>query len=400
MPRLADGAGDSRVSPYNQPGLDHPTIHFNKSYLLRCARRDFKMKDHNRKENWSYACGLTCPVPLTDHDSVQLAHGSGGKLSAELISKFFQPRFSNNILDRLEDQAVLELPPGRLAFSTDTFVVDPLFFPGGSIGDLAINGTVNDVCMCGATPLYLSVGFVLEEGLSLAVLHRILLDMEKSAGRAGVRVVTGDTKVVHRGGGDKVFINTAGIGGLGDDLRLSAASLRVGDKIILSGTLADHGMAVMACRQGLSFQASIASDTVPLNGLVNEMLRASRGIRAMRDPTRGGLAATLNEFARSANLGLMVDREVLPVRPEVAGACEVLGIDPLHVANEGKLVAVAPPEEADKLVAAMHKHALGREAVVIGEVVEAHPGLVALKNNLGVLQVLDLPMGEQLPRIC
>lgn len=357
------------------------------------------MNDHARKQDWSFA-GLTCPMPLTDHDTVQLAHGSGGKLSAELINKFFQPRFRNSILDRLEDQAVLELPPGRLAFSTDTFVVDPLFFPGGSIGDLAINGTVNDVCMCGATPLYLSVGFVLEEGLPLAVLHRILLDMEKSAGRAGIKVVTGDTKVVHRGGCDKVFINTAGIGVLADDLRLSAASLQVGDKIILSGTLADHGMAVMACRQGLSFQANIESDTAPLNGLVREMLDVCRDIRAMRDPTRGGLAATLNEFAHAANLGLVVEREMLPLRPEVSGACEILGIDPLHVANEGKLVAVVPPASADKLVAVMRHHPLGRETAIIGEVVAAHPGLVALKNNLGVLQVLDLPLGEQLPRIC
>ncbi len=357
------------------------------------------MNNQDRNQDWFYA-GLSCPVPLTDHDTVQLAHGSGGKLSAELIGKFFLPRFRNSILDRMEDQAVLELPPGRLAFSTDTFVVDPLFFPGGSIGDLAINGTVNDVCMCGATPLYLSVGFVLEEGLPLAVLHRILLDMEKSADKAGIRVVTGDTKVVHRGGCDKVFINTAGIGVLADDLMLSAASLQVGDKIILSGTLADHGMAVMACRQGLSFQTAIESDTAPLNGLVREMLTVTREIRAMRDPTRGGLAATLNEFASSANLGLVVDRELLPVRPEVAGACEVLGIDPLHVANEGKLVAVAPPAVVEKLVEVMRNHPLGREAKVVGEVVAAHPGVVALKNNLGVLQVLDLPLGEQLPRIC
>jgi hydrogenase expression/formation protein HypE len=224
--------------------------------------------------------------------------------------------------------------------------------------------------------------------------------MEKAAGRAGVQVVTGDTKVVHRGGCDKIFINTAGIGVLADDLQLSAASLQVGDKIILSGSLADHGMAVMACRQGLSFQSTISSDTASLNGLVKVMLGASREIRAMRDPTRGGLAATLNEFARSAQLGLVVKRELLPVRPEVAGACEVLGIDPLHVANEGKLLAVAPAPAAEKLVSAMRSHPLGRETVIIGEVVAAHPGLVALQNNLGVLQVLDLPLGEQLPRIC
>lgn len=353
-------------------------------------------KDHNI--GWSGE--PVCPLPLTNHDTVQLAHGSGGRMSAELVAKFFQPRFSNPFLDRLEDQAVLPRPPGRLAFSTDTFVVDPLFFPGGSIGDLAVNGTVNDVCMSGATPLYLSAGFVLEEGLPLAVLHRILLDMERAARQAGVAVVTGDTKVVPRGSCDKIFINTTGLGVVPEGLTLAAASLAVGDQIILSGTLADHGMAVMTCRQGLSFQASITSDTASLQNLVGAMLAVGGAIRAMRDPTRGGLAATLNEFARSSRMGLVVERGLIPVRPEVVAACEILGIDPLTVANEGKLVAVVEAKIAGAMVTAMRKHPLGREATVIGEVVSAHPGLVAVKNSLGVSQALEMPLGEQLPRIC
>lgn len=356
------------------------------------------MTDDKHSRSWDG--GLACPVPLTKHDTVQLAHGSGGRMSAELVAKFFQPRFRNAILDRLEDQAVLDFPPGRLAFSTDTFVVDPLFFPGGSIGDLAVNGTVNDVCMSGATPRYLSAGFVLEEGLPLATLHRILLDMEEASRQAGVTVVTGDTKVVPRGSCDKIFINTTGLGVLADGLSLSSSSLAVGDKIILSGTLADHGMAVMTCRQGLSFQASITSDTASLHGLVAKMLCTRAAIRAMRDPTRGGLAATLNEFAVSSRLGLVVERELIPVRPEVAAACEILGIDPFTVANEGKLVAVVAARDAGRLLAGMREHPRGGEAVVIGEVVEGHPGLVAVRNGLGVSQVLEMPLGEQLPRIC
>jgi hydrogenase expression/formation protein HypE len=276
---------------------------------------------------------VVCPLPLTNHETVQLAHGSGGRMSAELVAKFFQPRFRNPFLDRLEDQAVLPRPAGRLAFSTDTFVVDPLFFPGGSIGDLAVNGTVNDVCMSGATPLYLSAGFVLEEGLPLATLHRVLLDMERAARQAGVTVVTGDTKVVPRGSCDKIFSNTTGLGRVPDGINLSAGSLMVGDRIILSGTLADHGMAVMTCRQGLSFQASVVSDTASLRELVTVMLAVGGAIRAMRDPTRGGLAATLNEFALSSGQGLVVERELIPVRPEVAAACEILGIDPFTVAK-------------------------------------------------------------------
>ncbi len=356
------------------------------------------MSDDNKNdEDFS---SFSCPLPRLNHDSVQLAHGSGGKLSAELLEKLFLPRFGNETLDRLEDQAVLTLPPGRLAFSTDTFVVDPIFFPGGNIGDLAINGTVNDIAMAGANPLYLSVGFVLEEGLPLEALHRILLSMEEAAWGAGVQIVTGDTKVVPRGSCDKIFINTSGIGVVPEGVNMSVASLPAGDKIILSGSVADHGMAIMTCRQGLSFQSGIESDTAALNSLVADMLMVSKEIRTMRDPTRGGLATTLNEFARSAATGIVVEQEKVLVNSDVLGACEILGIDPLSVANEGKLVAVVPAAVAEDIVQVMRQHPLGRQAMVIGEVVAEHPGVVALQTALGVSQVLDMPVGEQLPRIC
>ena len=343
---------------------------------------------------------LSCPVPILSHDTVQMAHGAGGKLSSELIDKIFLPRFSNTTLDMLEDQAILDNPGGRIAFSTDTFVVDPIFFPGGDIGDLAINGTVNDVAMSGAQPRFLSVGFVLEEGLPFEALHRIVLSMETAAKRAGVQIVTGDTKVVNRGSCDKVFINTSGIGFIADDVNISASNLRPGDRIIVSGTLADHGMAVMTSREGLSFQSKVTSDTAALNHLVQDMLEVSREIHALRDPTRGGLATTLNEFAASSQVGIQLYGENIPVRENVRGACEILGIDPLYVANEGKLVAVVPAEIADAMLKAMRANPLGLEAVIIGEVTESHPGLVALRTGLGANRIVDMPVGEQLPRIC
>lgn len=295
--------------------------------------------------------------------------------------------------------SVLENPGGRLAFSTDTFVVDPLFFPGGSIGDLAINGTVNDICMCGAKPFALSVGFIIEEGLDFSLLHRILLAMEKAAAVAGVRVVTGDTKVVPKGSCDKLFINTSGIGMVPDGVSISASHLQPGDRIILSGTVADHGMAVMTCRAGLSFQSEIESDTASLHDLVQEMIKVGP-IRAMRDPTRGGVATTLNEFAKAARKGIVVRQSAVKVHDKVRGACEILGIDPLTVANEGKLVAVVPVAVAETMVRGMREHHLGRQAAVIGEVTADHPGMVALETGLGTKQVLDMPVGEQLPRIC
>jgi len=343
---------------------------------------------------------MSCPMPLLDHDTVQLAHGAGGRLSADFIEKLILPRFRSAELEKLEDQAVLDLPPGRLAFSTDTFVVSPIFFPGGDIGDLAVNGTINDVAMSGAKPLALSVGFVLEEGLPLADFHRILCSMEQAAKAANVRIVTGDTKVVGKGHCDGIFINTSGLGVIPDGLNLSAASLVSGDAIILSGTLADHGMAVMTVREGLSFQSTVTSDTAALNGLIEVILGVCPEVRTMRDPTRGGAATSLNEFAAASGVGIRLEDDQLPVRPDVMGACEILGIDPLYVANEGKLIAVVPGEAATRVVTAMRAHALGADAVVIGEVVSDHPGLVTLRTGLGAERIVDMPVGEQLPRIC
>ena len=343
---------------------------------------------------------LSCPVPILSHDTVQLAHGAGGKLSNEMIDKIFLPRFSNTTLEKMEDQAILENPGGRIAFSTDTFVVDPIFFPGGNIGDLAINGTVNDVAMSGAQPKFLSVGFILEEGLPFETLHRIVLSMEAAAKLAGVQVVAGDTKVVNRGSCDKLFINTTGFGFVPDGVNISAANLRPGDKIILSGTIADHGMAVMTSREGLSFQSTVKSDTAGLNHLVNDMIATSNDIHALRDPTRGGLATSLNEFAATSNVGIQLEDDRIPVRDDVRGACEILGIDPLYVANEGKLVAVVPANIAEAMLAVMKKNPLGEHAAIIGEVTDSHPGVVALRTGLGANRIVDMPVGEQLPRIC
>ena len=343
---------------------------------------------------------MSCPLPLMDHDSIQLAHGAGGLLSAELIDKLILPRFACPELDKLEDQAVLDLPAGRVAFSTDTFVVSPIFFPGGDIGDLAINGTVNDVAMSGAEVHALSVGFVLEEGLPLADFHRILCSMETAAARAGVRIVTGDTKVVGKGSCDGIFINTSGVGVIPSGLNLSAGSLEPGDRVILSGTLADHGMAVMTVREGLSFQSTVTSDTAALNGLIKTILAAGPGTKTLRDPTRGGAATSLNEFAQASGVGIKLDESTIKVRPDVAGACEILGIDPMYVANEGKVIAVVPAAEAEAVLAAMRAHEHGRDAAVIGAVVADHPGLVAMKTPLGAERIVDMPVGEQLPRIC
>jgi len=343
---------------------------------------------------------LSCPVPILSHDTVQLAHGAGGKLSSEMIEKIFLPRFSNTTLEKMEDQAVLDNPGGRIAFSTDTFVVDPIFFPGGDIGDLAINGTVNDVAMSGAQPKFMSVGFILEEGLPFETLHRVVLSMEKAAKIAGVEIVAGDTKVVNRGSCDKLFINTTGIGFVPDNVHISASNLKSGDKILISGTLADHGMAVMTTREGLSFQSTVTSDTAGLNHLVSDILSVSNDIHAMRDPTRGGLATSLNEFAASSQIGIQLYGDTIPVKENVRGACEILGIDPLYVANEGKLVVVVPPEIADEVLAVMRRNSLGKDSVIVGEVTEKHPGIVAMSTGLGANRIVDMPVGEQLPRIC
>jgi hydrogenase expression/formation protein HypE len=345
-------------------------------------------------ENW------TCPLPLRDYPNVVLGHGGGGKLSAELIKYLFLPSFENEILANLGDSAIIEIGGQRLAVSTDSFVVHPLFFPGGCIGDLAIYGTVNDIAMSGATPLFLSVGFIIEEGLSLTVLGNIVERMAQSAKNAGVLLITGDTKVVDKGHGDGLFINTTGIGLLAPEINIAPNQAAVGDVVIVSGTIGDHGMAVMSVREGLEFDTIIESDTAPLNGLVSAMLDTSYDIHVLRDPTRGGLASTLNEIANTSNVGIVLDEQSIPVNPAVQAACEMLGMDPLYVANEGKLVAIVPQDKADIILATMKQHPLGQKSAIIGTVVEQHPGILIVRTPIGGSRVVDMQIGEQLPRIC
>ena len=333
-------------------------------------------------------------------DRVLLAHGSGGTMMRELIEEVFISGFADDELSRMDDAAVLALPPGALAFSTDTYVVDPLFFPGADIGRLAVCGTVNDVATSGATPLYLSVGFVLEEGFPIADLRRVLVSMREAALEAGVRIVTGDTKVVQRGHGDGIYINTAGVGVLPDDRRLSGSACKPGDKVLLSGTLGDHGIAVISTREGLSFSTDIESDAAPLNMLVAAVLAAAPGTRCFRDPTRGGLSSTLNELASASGVSITVEEDDVPVHDQVRGACEMLGYDVYQVANEGKMVAVVPAEEAADALAAMRSVRYGEDAAVIGEVAESPSGKVYVHTGFGAKRIMDMLVGEQLPRIC
>jgi hydrogenase expression/formation protein HypE len=349
---------------------------------------------------------MICPVPMTQYEHVLLGHGSGGRLTADLIEKLFVPAFGNDILTALEDQATLSLADQleakgpRIAFTTDSFVVRPIFFPGGDIGRLAVNGTVNDLAVGGAEPLVLSAAFILEEGLPMADLRRIVASMREACREAGVTLVTGDTKVVDRGKGDQVFITTSGIGLVPDGRSLSISNARPGDRIILSGTLGDHGMAIMSVREGLEFETVLESDTAPLTDLTRVMLKACPRIRCMRDPTRGGLASTLNELAAASRIGVKIMESAIPYRPEVRAACEMLGLDPLYVANEGKLMAVVPADDADKLLAAVRGHPLGRDATIIGTVVADHVGMVVMKSLIGGERVVSMLAGEQLPRIC
>ncbi len=346
----------------------------------------------------------SCPLPVFEHPQIVLGHGSGGKLSAELIEKVFVSRFRNSTLERMDDQAVLKIGDTRLAFTTDSFVVTPIFFPGGDIGTLAVNGTVNDLAMGGAKPLYLSAAFILEEGLPAAELERVVDSMAEAAQSAGVQLVTGDTKVVNRGKGDKVFITTTGIGVVPPGVRMSADRARPGDKILLSGFIGDHGITILSQREGLEFESALESDCAALNGLVDAMLDAVggdlEGFRVMRDPTRGGVATVLNEIAGRSRAGMVLRESAIPVRDAVRGACEMLGLDPLYVANEGKLVAIIAPEIAERVLAAMKAHPLGAESCVIGKVAEQHPGMVLMKTGVGGTRVVDVLFGEQLPRIC
>lgn len=348
----------------------------------------------------------SCPLPVTaaSHQQIVLGHGSGGKLTADLIENVFLPAFRNPILERMEDQAVLSVGNAQLAFTTDSFVVTPIFFPGGDIGRLAVHGTINDLSMSGARPLFLSAAFILEEGLAIDDLRRVVDSMRAAAAEVGVQLVTGDTKVVDRGKGDQIFINTTGIGMIEKDVTISADRARIGDKIIVSGYIGDHGITILSQREGLQFESAIESDCASLYGLVEVMLATSSTnsnfIHTLRDPTRGGVATALNEIAKRAGIGILLDERNIPVRQSVQGACEVLGLDPLYVANEGKLLAFVSPQMAEPVLAEMREHPLGRAAAIIGHAIAAHPGMVLMKTGIGGTRVVDVMYGEQLPRIC
>jgi hydrogenase expression/formation protein HypE len=331
---------------------------------------------------------------------ILLGHGSGGKLSAELIKELFLPAFDNDILSQLGDHAVVTINGTKIAFTTDSYVVNPIFFPGGSIGTVAVNGTINDLAVGGAQPLYISGGFIIEEGFVMEDLRKIVGDMKSACERTGVQLVTGDTKVVEKGKGDKIFINTSGIGVIDSRVTLSPAAVRPGDTIIVSGPIGMHGITIMSVREGLEFETAIESDTQPLHELVRDMLATGDGIRWMRDPTRGGVSSSLNELAQTGGLGIELNEKNIPVPEPVKAACEMLGLDPLYVANEGILLAVVAPESSEKILGAMHRNPAGRRSCIIGEITDEHPGYVLLKTQIGGKRVVDMLAGEQLPRIC
>lgn len=346
------------------------------------------------------AGALQCPVPIQDYANVILGHGGGGKLSSELVQQVFAPAMKNDLLDTLADAAIVNIADHTLAMSTDSYVVRPLFFPGGSIGDLAVNGTVNDLAMRGAQPLYLSAGFIIEEGFPIADLKRIADGMGEAARRAGVAIITGDTKVVERGHGDGCYINTAGVGLVPKGIAIAPTAARTGDVVILSGTIGDHGMAIMSVREGLEFEAEIKSDSAPLAAMVAAIIDACPDTHVLRDPTRGGIAATLNEIAAASRCGIQVDEAKVPVNPIVQSACEILGFDPFLLANEGKLVCMVPAEFADDVLATIKSDPFGVDAAIIGKVIDRHPGMVVAKTAIGASRVITVPIGEQLPRIC
>lgn len=343
--------------------------------------------------------GYTCPVPIKPNDTVVLGHGSGGKLSHDLINRLFLPEFGKAAPRALDDSAIVNVNGQRLALTTDSHVVSPLFFPGGDIGRLAICGTVNDLAMVGAKPIALTCGFVIEEGLSFDILQRVVQSMRDSAAEAGVYIAAGDTKVVQKGGADKLFINTAGVGSVESDINISGANAQVDDVVIISGTLGDHGIAVMSAREGLNFETDLRSDVAPLNHLITAMMNAGE-IHVLRDPTRGGLATTLNEIAIQSDLTVELQETALPVKPQVHAACEMLGFDPLYVANEGKLVAFVKPEDAEKILSVMHQTRYGEEAAIIGRVIRTNHPHVRLRTAIGGTRLIDMLPGEMLPRIC
>lgn len=345
--------------------------------------------------------GLICPVPISDHQQVVLGHGSGGKLTQSLISQLFYAHFGNPILLKADDSAVV-IPPegGRLAMSTDSHIVTPLFFAGGDIGSLAVCGTVNDLAMSGAKPLWMTASFILEEGLGMEQLQQVVISMRRSAEEAGALIVAGDTKVAEKGKADGLFITTAGVGWVPEDREVSGANAKPGDQILLSGPLGDHGIAVLAARGDLDFEVGVESDIAPLNGLVEAMFAVTDDIHVLRDPTRGGLATALNEVACQSEVAIYLDEDAIPVRPAVAAVCEMLGFDPLYVANEGKLLASVPAERAEEILQAMRGHPYGQEACRIGEVVDTPAGRVLMRTSIGGTRVVDVLSGEMLPRIC
>ena len=337
---------------------------------------------------------------MTSFDYIRLDHGSGGKLSHRLIEELFLPHFINDPLKKLDDSAVISLSHKKVAFTTDSYVVDPLFFPGGDIGKLAVCGTVNDIAMSGAVPMYLSAGFIIEEGFPINKLERIIISMKNAASEADIDIVTGDTKVVPKGKADQLFINTAGIGIILDNADISSANAQIGDTIILSGYIGDHGIAVMSKREGLSYKTEIESDVAPLHAIIKDLIQGGIEIHSLRDPTRGGLASSLNEIAAKSSVGIIIEEEKIPVRKEVAGVCDLLGFDPLYVANEGKFIAVLPAHHAAEALGIIKTHKYGKNAAIIGNVTEEHEKRVILNTAIGGKRIIDMLTGEQLPRIC
>jgi len=333
-------------------------------------------------------------------DKIILDHGAGGRMSHSLIADIILPVFDNNVLSQLDDGAILDIDGMRIAFSTDTFTVDPIFFPGGNIGDLAVNGTVNDIAMCGANPLFLSAGLLIEDGFPMAELKRILRAMGNAADEAGVKIITGDTKVVPKGAADRIFINTSGLGLIPEGVEISCHRAIPGDRIILSGGIAEHGITILTRRAGMSFESSIVSDTAPLNHMVGRMISASRDIHVLRDPTRGGVGTTLNEIARSSRVGIVIYEDMIPLNSQVEALCELMGLDPLYIANEGKLVAIVGKDHVKKVLSAMKGERCGKDAAIIGEVVAENRGSVLMKTKIGGTRIVDMLTGEPLPRIC
>ncbi len=371
----------------------------------RATKLDEARDDRARSDGGAGAVvdptAMSCPLPLEQYPTVVLAHGGGGKFSRMLTEQVFLAAFGNDTLARLHDGAVLQVGGERVAFSTDTFVIDPLFFPGGDIGSLAVHGTVNDLAMCGARPMALSAGFILEEGFPMEDLWRIAVSMSQAAAAAGVPIVTGDTKVVDRGKGDGVFINTSGVGIIPAGIDIAPTRARPGDAILVSGSIATHGIAIMSVREGLEFETTLESDSACLWGMVQALLTGlGEDVHVLRDPTRGGVASAVNEIAGSAGVGIQLDDATIPVHEDVRAACEILGLDPLYVANEGKLVVFCPRERADEALEILRTHPLGREAAHIGTVVAEHPGKVFMRSRVGGMRVVEMLSGEQLPRIC